>query len=102
MTTMLRLSAKDGSPISAKGEVFGFFAVHESVGSDGVTLSHVPTGLAISKGLTYQQAVSAVVRLAHLDWSFVEKSSAQALKDQVAAVLREIKGGAHEETAPAK
>lgn len=57
-------------PTAVDADVFGKLGVHSSVTGNGLfTVSHIPTGMAIERDLTRQQALSLVALIGHLDWT---------------------------------
>lgn len=76
---------------SVQAEVFGKLAIHKCWNGTGFTVAHVPTGLAVERGLTYQQASALVILLHHLDWDWTDRSKADALRQPVAEAVSTVR-----------
>jgi hypothetical protein len=65
----------DGSWVRTQAKVLGKLAVHQSLNDFGKfagwsTITHVPTGYAVTDGLTKPTALELAEELQRLDWNF--------------------------------
>jgi hypothetical protein len=68
-----------------EADVYGDLAVHEGIGRDrGWTVTHVPTGQSIHKGLTRLQATSLVEELVKVNWASTDRSLLSQRNSQAA------------------
>lgn len=81
-----------------EAEVWGNLAVHEGMDGDkdvggGYTVTHVPTGLSLHKGLTLIQARELVEGLGKLDWRGDDPSLLSQRNSQPSrAIFRRVLG----------
>lgn len=76
-----------------QAEVFGKLAIHPAASLDGTyTITHIPTGWAVERKLTRQQAVEILVLVGHLNWDFKDKADAAPLRQSVHDAIARVRG----------
>ena len=74
-------------------EVFGKLAIHPAASLNGTyTISHIPTGWAVERNLTREQAIEIVVLISTLNWDFEDKAGADPLRQAVQDAIARVRG----------